>query len=74
MSFYLIKRITDLALHHSDLESVIVLVIGDPVMDLGRSRSLLAFLLVILIIRAAGAAGAGILSNEHPCESQTSFK
>ena len=69
MSFYLIKRMPDLAFHHSDLESVIVPVIGNPVMDLGRSRSLLAFLLVIFIIRAAGAAGARILSNEHSCDS-----
>ena len=33
-------------------------------MDLGWPLCLLAFLLGILVIRAAGAAGAGILSNE----------
>lgn len=52
------------AFHHSNLEAVIVSVIGDPVMDLGWPLRLLAFLLGILVIRAAGAAGAGILSNE----------
>ena len=42
-----------LAFHHSNLEAVIVPVISNPVMDLGWPLRLLAFLLGILIIRAA---------------------
>ena len=58
---YLKKNNTDLTLHYSNLEAVIVPVVGDPVMDLGRSPSLLAFLLFIILVRAAGAASARIL-------------
>ena len=63
LSIHLKTKNTDLALHYSDLEFVIVPVISDPVMDLRRSLRLFPFLLGILIIRAAGA-GAGMLQND----------
>ena len=65
MSCQFLKAINPhLAFYHSNLEAVIVPVISNPVMDLGWPLSLLAFLLGIIVIRAAGGAGAGILKDE----------